>query len=387
MLSTPFTLNLVRGLAELEPTPRGLRTHRLPGWARTQFPDPQLLAMEQQPSGARVAVLTSAQQLELELHPTRVAYRGADRPRGRVDVLVDDVLLLSDPLTGGDALEVDLQTGESALLSGPSHRTALTDLPPGPKQVEFWLPHNEAVELVELRSDAPVAPIDPGARPRWVHYGSSISHGSNAASPTQIWPAVAAHASGVQLRNLGLGGSAMVDPFVARTIRDAPADVISLKLGINVVNLDAMRLRSFVPAVHGFLDTIREGHSTTPIHLVSPIHCGIHEHTPGPGLIDPDSIGTPQVRFAASGAEGDTALGRLTLTVIREALEEVAAARPDDQNLHYLDGRELYDEADGAEHPLPDALHPDTATHRIIGSRFAQKVLGAGEQSRHAPRP
>lgn len=66
-------------------------------------------------------------------------------------------------------------------------------------------------------------------------------------------------------------------------IRDTPADVISVKLGINVVNLDLMRRRAFAPAVDGFLDTIRDGHPRTPLILVSPIFCGIHEHTPGPG--------------------------------------------------------------------------------------------------------
>ncbi|EFE84370.1 predicted protein [Streptomyces albidoflavus] len=34
-------------------------------------------------------------------------------------------------------------------------------------------------------------------------------------------------------------------------------------------------------------------------------------------------------------------------------------------------GRELYGEADHAELPLPDELHPDAATHRRMGERFA----------------
>ena len=33
-------------------------------------------------------------------------------------------------------------------------------------------------------------------------------------------------------------------------------DLISLKLGINLVNTDLMRLRAFGPAVHGFLDKV-----------------------------------------------------------------------------------------------------------------------------------
>lgn len=41
-------------------------------------------------------------------------------------------------------------------------------------------------------------------------------------------------------------------------MRDTPADLISFKMGINVVNTDAMRLRAFTPALHGFLTIIRE---------------------------------------------------------------------------------------------------------------------------------
>jgi hypothetical protein len=212
----------------------------------------------------------------------------------------------------------------------------------------------------------------------WLHHGSSISHGSNASTPTQIWPAVAARLGDVELRNLGFGGGALVDPVVARVIRDAPADLISLKLGINVVNLDSMRLRAFVPAVHGFLDTIRDGHPTTPLVLASPIFCGIHEDTPGPGAVDPDSLGTDHVRFVATGRSEEQQQGKLTLRVIRDALASIVESRADDPNLHYLDGTTLYGEGDAAEHPLPDALHPDTATHRIIGERFAGYAFSGG---------
>ncbi len=46
----------------------------------------------------------------------------------------------------------------------------------------------------------------------------------------------------------------------------------------------------------------------------------------------------------------------------------------DDPNLHYVDGRDLYGEPDAAELPLPDGLHPDAATHRRIGERFAERL-------------
>ena len=43
----------------------------------------------------------------------------------------------------------------------------------------------------------------------------------------------------------------------------------------------------------------------------------------------------------------------------------------DDPHLSYLDGLALYGEADAAAHPLPDDLHPDGPTHRLMGERFA----------------
>ena len=63
-----------------------------------------------------------------------------------------------------------------------------------------------------------------GERPVWLHHGSSVSHGSDAASPTTTWPAIAAHRGDLELINLGFGGGALLDPFTARTMRAAPAD-------------------------------------------------------------------------------------------------------------------------------------------------------------------
>ncbi|TDQ00238.1 GDSL-like lipase/acylhydrolase family protein [Labedaea rhizosphaerae] len=371
-ITTPITMPLVHGGAELEQTARGVRPHRLPAWVRDRFPDPQLLAAESRPAGVRLTMTTGARELVLALHATRMGYRGAHRPRGAVDLVLDGELVASAELDGGDLIELDPVAGATEFHPAATRSVTFADLPGGLKRVELWLPHNESVELVELRTDEPVEPTGPRGR-RWVHHGSSISQGSNASSPARTWAAIAARRGGVELHNLGFGGSAMVDPFVARVIRDAPADLISLKFGINVVNLDAMRLRTFVPAVHGFLDTIRDGHPDTPILLLSPIFCAIHEDTPGPGAIDTDAIAAGEVRFTATGDPGDTRLGRLTLRVVREALESVAANRADDENLRYLSGIELYGEAD---HALPDGLHPDTEAHRLIGERFARHVFG-----------
>jgi hypothetical protein len=374
MISHAIDTTLVRGVAELETTSRGIRPHRLPAGVRAQFPDPQLLMAEAQPSGVRLVFHTAARRVELVAHATRVGFRGMDRPRGHVDLVVDDELAASQPLADGDLVEVDLRTGSREVQAGPPQSFVFDDLPAREKVVEIWLPHYEALELVELRSDEPIRPVV-SERRLWVHHGSSISQGSNAGSPTQIWPVVSARRGGVDIVNLGFGGSAIVDAFTARVIRDSPADLISVKLGINVVNLDAMRLRAFVPVVHGFLDTIRDGHPQTPLVLISPLLCPIHEDTPGPGAVDPQSLAAGHIRFTATGSNEP---GRLTLRIIREALAEVAQRRAGDAHLHYLDGTALYGQPDAVTHPLPDDLHPDTATHALIGERFADYAFGSG---------
>jgi hypothetical protein len=372
MTTTSISGELFSPIAELETTVRGVRPHRLPSWLRDQFPDPQLLAMQAQPSGVKIAFHSRATRIELVSHTLRVSYLGADRPRGRIDLVVDGTLRGSDGLTGGDQMHIDLLAGTSELRPGSTHLTVFDDLGAGDKEIELWLPHNEAFELISLTTDDLITPVQQSG-PVWVHHGSSISQGSTAVRPTAIWPVVAARSTGLELRNLGFGGSALLDPGIARVIRDAPADVISVKMGINIVNLDSMRLRTLIPALHGFLDTIRDGHRATPILLVSPIFCGIHENTPGPGSIDPATIGTGQVRFTATGVDGDTAFGRLTLQVIRGAMEAVVTGRRDPK-LHYIDGLDLYGPADAETHPLPDALHPDTETHALIGERFLQRL-------------
>ncbi|WP_181764051.1 GDSL-type esterase/lipase family protein [Streptomyces albidus (ex Kaewkla and Franco 2022)] len=373
-ITTPVTADLLRGALDVERTARGVLPHRLPARARAQCTDGQLAMAEAQPSGVRLVFRTRATALELDTLPTKRVYVGAPpRPDGVYDLLVDGRLAGQASVLGGNTLTIDMTTGTAENNAGQIGTLRFTELSEGVKDVEIWLPHNETTELVALRTDAAVEPAADRGRMVWLHHGSSISHGSDAASPTTTWPALAASIGGVELINLGLGGSALLDPFTARALRDTPADLISLKVGINLVNTDLMRLRAFTPAVHGFLDTVREGHPDTPLLVVSPILCPIHEDTPGPSALDFSTLSTGLLQFRATGDPAERAGGKLTLNVVRDELARIVAQRAvEDPNLHHLDGRELYGEADSAELPLPDQLHPDAATHRRMGRRFAE---------------
>ncbi|WP_017599529.1 GDSL-type esterase/lipase family protein [Nocardiopsis lucentensis] len=376
-ITTPVTPDMLRGAIEVERTERGVRPHRLPAWVRRQYPDEALMRTEAHTSGVRLCLRTRATVIELETVPTRTVYQGAPPPpEGVYELLVDGRGSGRGGVAGGDVTTVDMMAQTGVTTRGRSGSVRFSGLPEREKEVAVWLPHREATELIALRTDAPVLPAENRERRVWLHHGSSISHGSNAEAPTAIWPAIAAERGGVDLVNLGFGGNALLDPFTARTIRDAPADLISLKIGINLTNTDLMRRRAFVPAVHGFLDTIREGHPDTPLLVVSPILCPIQEDTPGPVTLDPEDAAPS---FRATGDPAERAAGKLTLNVIRDELARVVERRAaDDPHLHHLDGRVLYGESDHDELPLPDRLHPDTAGHRRIGERFADAVFASG---------
>lgn len=384
----PLVAELVRGAVELERTARGLLPHRLDARGRAQNTDPQLAMAESQPSGVRLALRTRATVLELDVVPTKRRYGGLPpRPDGVYDLVVDGRRTARASAVGGDTLVLDPATGASRHEPGDPV-TLRFDLPEGTGDVEVWLPHDETTELVALRADAAVSPLPAAGRRTWVLHGSSLSQGSGAASPATTWPALAAAAAGVELVNLGFGGGALLDPFTARLLRDSPADVISVAVGINLVNTDLMRLRAFAPAVHGFLDTVREGHPHTPLHVITPALCPMHERTPGPTAFDTEALAAGRLQFRATGDPADVARGALTLQTVRAELTRVVAQRQaEDPHLHLVDGLALYGEADAVDHPLPDGLHPDAHTHERMGERFAALALlpllpGAGTTTR-----
>ena len=218
-----------------------------------------------------------------------------------------------------------------------------------------------------MRRLAAAEPLD---QLRWWHHGSSISHCIEAATPRGVWPVAAADRLDLDVTNLGFAANAHLDPFTARAMRDSGADLFSLKIGINIVSGDTMKRRTFVPAVHGFLDTIRDSHPTAPILVVSPILCPMHEDTPGPTVTDPET----GERHGTPSTTPDFFEPPLTLRSVREILQQIVRTRAtEDAAIFYLDGLDLFGTDDIAE--LPDGLHPSPAGYMRIAERFAASPI------------
>ncbi|MCU1390625.1 MAG: Lipase [Ilumatobacteraceae bacterium] len=363
------------GALDFDRTDTGITPRRLPHWTRSQVPDLFMHSMISMGSGVRLSFATDSDVVELDVLVT--GFRLADGP-SRAPVFQlrgPGVPIQTVPAPSYNCFVIDMSNpNDVGYEAGDATTIRFEGLGGDWTSIEIWLPHGSSTELRAMRisDDAGARPAEPTGKRRWLHYGSSISHCMEAETPLEVWPAIAADLGGVELFSLGLAGQCQLDQFVARTIRDLPVDVISLKLGINTVNGDAMRERAFIPAVHGLLDTIRDGHPDTPTLVVSPIFCPSAELQPGPTLMSADGgfDTVPGMESIRSGC--------LTLVRIRELLEQIVTIRREvgDANLHYLDGLQLFGADDAAD--LPDRLHPNNDGYARMGHRFAACAFGEG---------
>ncbi|WP_368497662.1 GDSL-type esterase/lipase family protein [Herbiconiux sp. A18JL235] len=367
----------IAGALDLELSDDGVRPWRLPPAARRYAP-PALALMAEFCAGVHLRMLTAAPTITLEVTVTRLQQRGASaapavapfvavvdgRPSDRVDV--DEGVLVREH----DDRSLHREDGARSIVAlRLSEATA-----PAPRLVEVWLPADAGVVLHSVGAASALLPAPVDERPRWLHYGSSISHGGSAGTPLGTWPRLAAARLGVVGVNLGFGGNALLDPAVARALAAEPAAAITLEVGINIVGADAMRERVFVPVLHGFLDTLREGHPTTPIGIVTAFACPAVETTPGPIRAGDDGRATGTPREVRPGD------GTLTLARTRDLIEHVVARRaPSDPALHLIDGLSLL--GTDEHHHLPDGLHPDPAGHALIAARFAVQASAGGAGS------
>ena len=362
------TLVNIHGSLDFDRRPEGLGVRRLPAWTRPQVPQ-GLDVMARMPSGVRVQLLTDATEISLRALTTTFRFENGEPAEVPFQLQVGDALDTKF-MNRGHHIKPDPSSPNGfELVRGEADEVKFVDLPNGDKFCEIWLPHNAYVMLQRLtiNEGASLKPLPIETRKRWIHYGSSISHCMEAKLPSETWPAVAARSAGLSLMSFGVGGQCHLDQFMARTIREQDADFISMKIGINIINLDSMKERVFTPAMHGFLDTIREKKPLTPILVISPIYCPSAETRPGPTI--PDGSG----KFQTNETNRNT--GSMSLMRVREILQDLVEQRRShgDKNLSYFNGLELFNKEDRID--LPDDLHPNPAGYIRMGNRFFEKYL------------
>lgn len=310
------------GAISLQRTAEWVMPWRIPYEERALFPPDALRERAAMPAGVRLAFRSDTTWLRGAVVPFPEA--------SNLDLCCDGQVIGSASLDNADHFAFD-------------------DLPAGEKLIELWLPQFGEFRLVRLE-------ISPGAsvtladdtRPRWITYGSSITQCRTAASPTRTWPAIVARARDFHLTCLGYGGQCHLDPMIARMIRDLPADYLSICAGINIYGAASLGPRTFLPALIGFVQILREKHPVTPLAILSPIYSPPRETTP-------NAVG-------------------FTLQAMREAVAEAVDLLQSrgDRHVHYVDGLRIFGPELG--HLLPDDLHPNAEGYQIMGENFLREV-------------
>ena len=111
--------------------------------------------------------------------------------------------------------------------------------------------------------------------PKYLAYGSSITHGATSLITPYSYVALTAQALGLDARNLGMAGACRLEPEVARYIaeegRRGAWDVATLCLGINVLGWETEKIEERVDYM---LRTVADANPEKHIFLISPIYCG-----------------------------------------------------------------------------------------------------------------
>ncbi|HEX6971957.1 MAG TPA: SGNH/GDSL hydrolase family protein [Limnochordia bacterium] len=327
MRPLPLEERLFQGAVSLEYGDGWVKPWRLPVHELSLFPPDGIGGKAEIPAGVRIRFASDTRAVSLGVVPS-------DQPL-EVDCVID----------GGPP--------RTAVLPAGGERLDFQELPPGEKTIELYLSQKVPMRLTALHIDSGAAfqiPRDP--RPRWIAYGSSITQCAGAASPARTWPALVARRHGLRLTCLGYGGNCHLEPMVARMIRDLPADLISLCVGINVYGAASLSPRTFRPAVIGFIQILRERHVETPIIVQSPICSPPREE-------QPNAVG-------------------FTLAAIRAEVEGAVATLRErgDARLFYVNGLEVFG-ADCVAH-LPDQLHPDAVGYEIMAENYSRAVWESG---------
>ena len=319
------------GAVSVERLDEAFRPWRLPHDRLELFPAPgdALTGRAMESSGVRLRFRTDAPEISVRFRP-----------------------LQGEPVQSGHSLDVTLD-GELAasVEAGPGvTETSFGGLPSAAKVVEVWLPHTSPIEVTGLAvSPGCFCEPAPDQRPRWVTYGSSLTHCRRAYSPARTWPALVARRRDWHLTSLGFGGNCCLEPMLGMTIRDLPADFISLKLGINCMGSGALSARTFKAAVIGLVQIIRERHPDTPLALISPLGYPPHETAPN------------VVGYTIQGMRED----------IADAHDRLS--RRGDANLFHFDGLELFSLDEIARY-AEDQCHPDAAGIELMAEHFLDRI-------------
>ncbi len=286
------------------------------------------------PAGVRLVTLSDTTHLRLHVQP------------------VDGQLQWSFDLLGDGRLLGRVQAPTTQGVIDFGDFAARAGLPRRARKLELYLTTQYVpcvIQKLEIDDDAcALAAHDP--RPRWITYGSSITHAKEAAGPSETWAALVARQFNLHHTNLGYGGQEHLDPYVGHMIANLPCELLSICVGGNIWGGSSFNERSYRASIYGMLHTFRAAFPRIPLAVCSFIHSRHDENAEvnKVGLIVDDYR-----RMTRQAVETWRALG--------------------DSATFYVHGPDLFGAAD--MHLCDDGVHPNAEGQRLLAQRFAAQVM------------
>jgi len=179
---------------------------------------------------------------------------------------------------------------------------------------------------------------------RWLAYGSSITQSGQA---YEGYVNTAALLLGVDVDNLGMGGSCCLEPSIAEFIAGRDDwDFCTLEIGVNMRG--NFTNEEFESRARHFIQTILEAHPEKPVAVLSVFSNG-NDHS----------------------AEPDNPYSRANRDF--RTIAESLVAEFDSPNLQFLDGREIFADLRGFN---SDLLHPGPIASVRAGEKLAGRLEG-----------
>ncbi len=317
------------GAVSLDANEQGVQPWRL-RFREMELYEPPLRQLASVASGVRMTLVSNTRNMTVEI-ADQDPYKG--RHDWTLDLLVDGKL--------------------HQRITRPRQEAVypFTGIPAGEHRLEVYLFQAGPMRIKRVAIDAKASakPFH-DERPKWIAYGSSLTHCAGAHGPSQTWPALVANRFDLNLTCLGYGSNCQLEPVMAMMIRDLPADLMTLCVGINIWGKGSMDLRTYRAAVIGLVKIIREKHPTTPIALISTHPC-------------------------FSSAEKVNKAEMTPLQMIEQTWHAFDALRSyGDDNLFFVDGTDLI----GAL-PLgplmPEDVHPSADGYVALADLISERVM------------
>ncbi len=180
---------------------------------------------------------------------------------------------------------------------------------------------------------------------RYLAYGTSITHGSEAEGPHLCYASQTARRLGADLINLGVGGSAHCEPELADYIAErSDWHIATLALSVNMLDfpLDVFRER-----VSYMVNKVGGSQPRRPVACIT-----LYPHFRDFGIDDKDVV------YGGSSEE------------YRQILRDVVQACPY-ENVHLIEGPEILTDISGL---TADLIHPSDNGMIEMGWRLAEKL-------------